>query len=236
MSRTLSPTAAPVGIPFVDGQPISRRDFYHITEADPDRYRRTERIDGRVVMNAASVRREGHGKPNAIIAGMLFNYAAETPGTEVGDNSTAQIADAHDPQPDAYLLVLPGYGGQVTFTDDDYIRGAPELIVEVAGRSLQEDLGRKKAIYESDGCREYLVWATDRQRFYCFRNSPTGFVEEDVEDGVFRSQTFPGLWLDTAALLRDDLSAALATLRDGLATAEHGAYVRQLADRRDGAD
>ena len=216
----------------VDGMPVSRADFYRIAEADPDRYRHAERIDGRVVMSAASVRREHHGKPAVIIGGLLFNYYVATPGTEAGDNSTAQIEDAHDPQPDAYLLILPECGGQVRFTEDDYIENAPELIVEVAGSSLSKDLGRIKDIYEADGCREYLVWATERRRFHCFRNGPDGFAEVGSDDGVFRSETFPGLWIDTAALLRDDLPAAVETLNRGLASEEHLRFATQLAARR----
>ena len=214
----------------IDGMAISREDFYAITD-ESDRYRNVERIDGKVVMNAASVRREQHGLPHGQIIGLLAMYYAETPGTEIGDNGTAQIEDEHDPQPDAYLLILPENGGQVRFTGDDYIRGAPELIVEIAASSLSKDLGRKKEIYEQDGCREYLVWATETTRFHCFRNSDTGFRTLNPDDGVFRSQTFPGLRIDTAALLRGDYRAAMQTLREGLASEEHAAFVAELAER-----
>jgi Uma2 family endonuclease len=48
------------------------------------------------------------------------------------------------------------------------------------------------------------------------------------DHGILRSPFFPGLWLDPAALLRGDLAAALQVLDQGLATAEHAAFVRQL--------
>ena len=234
MPTTLAPPRSrpPAGeaLPeLVHGQPISRADFYRITERDPDHYRHIERLDGKVYVNACSVRREGHSKPQSRIVGLLLAYEADTPGVEVGDNGTTQIEDDHDPQPDAYLLILPECGGQVAFTDDDYIRGAPELIVEVAGTTVRKDLGRLKEIYESDGCREYLVWCTDAGRFVCFRNGPGGFAEVPLDDGVFRSETFPGLWVDAAALLRGDLPAAMETLREGVATADHAAFAKRLA-------
>ncbi len=47
------------------------------------------------------------------------------------------------------------------------------------------------------------------------------------ERGQVRSQVFPGLWIDTAALLRGDMSAALTFLQNGLASAEHQAFVEQ---------
>ena len=46
-----------------------------------------------------------------------------------------------------------------------------------------------------------------------------------AEDGLVKSKVFPGLWLDTAALLRGDLKGVLATLRRGLDSAEHRAFV-----------
>ncbi len=37
------------------------------------------------------------------------------------------------------------------------------------------------------------------------------------ENGVIRSRTFPGLWLDADALLSENLAAVLATVQAGLA-------------------
>jgi hypothetical protein len=47
-------------------------------------------------------------------------------------------------------------------------------------------------------------------------------------DGVTRSVVFPGLWLDTAALLSGDLARVHAVLRDGLADPAHAAFVTNL--------
>jgi len=47
--------------------------------------------------------------------------------------------------------------------------------------------------------------------------------------GVVRSERFPGLWLNADALLQGDLAATLRTLDEGLATAEHAAFVAGLA-------
>jgi hypothetical protein len=51
-------------------------------------------------------------------------------------------------------------------------------------------------------------------------------------DGIYRSEVFPGLWVDTAALLRGDLAAVLAVLQRGIATAEHAAFVARLQPGR----
>ena len=44
-------------------------------------------------------------------------------------------------------------------------------------------------------------------------------------DGVFRSEVFPGLWLDAGAMIRGDRRAVNAILRQGLASPEHAAFV-----------
>ena len=50
--------------------------------------------------------------------------------------------------------------------------------------------------------------------------------------GIFRSEVFPGLWLDPAALLREDRRRLLTVLRQGLASPEHAAFVAKLAAKR----
>lgn len=47
-------------------------------------------------------------------------------------------------------------------------------------------------------------------------------------DGILRSGVFPGLWLDVAAMVRRDSAAVLRALQQGLATAEHAAFVVRL--------
>ena len=42
------------------------------------------------------------------------------------------------------------------------------------------------------------------------------------------SEVFPGLWLDTAALLRGDIAAVLATVQHGLASPDHETFVARL--------
>lgn len=51
-----------------------------------------------------------------------------------------------------------------------------------------------------------------------------------TRDGITRSIVFPGLWLNAAALLRGELPLIHAVLRDGLASAEHAAFVGRLAE------
>jgi len=52
------------------------------------------------------------------------------------------------------------------------------------------------------------------------------------EDGVIRSQIFPGLWLQVAAMLEGNMAQVLAGLQAGLNSAEHQTFVQQLAETR----
>ena len=55
-------------------------------------------------------------------------------------------------------------GGQSRVSDDDYLEGAPELIVEIAASSATYDLHDKLRVYRRNGVREYVVWRVhDRQ-------------------------------------------------------------------------
>ena len=45
---------------------------------------------------------------------------------------------------------------------------------------------------------------------------------------VLRSEIFPGLWLNPAAIFNDDLATILAILRQGLASPEHSGSVARL--------
>jgi hypothetical protein len=47
-----------------------------------------------------------------------------------------------------------------------------------------------------------------------------------------RSRVFPGLWLDSKALLARDMQQVLARLQEGLHSPEHKRFVAKLARRK----
>lgn len=47
-------------------------------------------------------------------------------------------------------------------------------------------------------------------------------------DGIYRSEVFPGLWLDAAALLAGDLARAIQVVQQGLASPEHAEFAARL--------
>ena len=93
--------------------------------------KKAELIEGIVYM-ASPLRITQHGEPHAFIMGWLLLYRASTPGVQLGDNSTVRLDADNEPQPDALLRIEKG--GQSIISEDGYVEGSPELIVEIAVR------------------------------------------------------------------------------------------------------
>ena len=65
--------------------------------------------------------------------------------------------------------------------------------------------------------REYVVVILRQQRVVWFIRRDGKFQEmQPGPDGIYRSEVFPGLWLDPAALLRNDGPRVTEALHQGL--------------------
>jgi Uma2 family endonuclease len=114
-------------------------------------------------------------------------------------------------QPDACLW-RPEPGGPRE-TDDGYLEGAPQLIVEVASSSVSYDLHQKKEAYRRNGVREYVVWRVLDRAIDWFRLQGHQYLPiEPNADGLIESEQFPGLKLLVTSMLDGDLAAVLAAL------------------------
>lgn len=207
------------------GDRLSREEFERRYQGMPH-LKKAELIEG-VVYMPSPARAKKHSIPHSHLCTWLGVYASETPGTECADNSTVRLDLDNEPQPDLLLMKLPEMGGQARFSPDDYIEGAPELAVEIVASSQSYDLHQKKNAYRRNGVREYLAWITGERKI-CWWELLQGRYEEITAgaDGLLKSKVFPGLWLDTSALLRGDLKTVLAALRQGLDSPEHQALIK----------
>jgi Uma2 family endonuclease len=172
-----------------------------------------------------------HADPHFGIIGWLAAYCAATPGVKGGDNATLRLDLENEVQPDAILRLEPEAGGQSFITKDDYLEGIPELIVEISASSASYDLHDKRRAYARNGVPEYLVVQPYEQRidWFVLREGVYETLEPDEND-ILRSEIFPGLWLQPAALWSGDLAAMLAVLQEGLASPEHATFVKRLPD------
>jgi len=217
--------------PLQNGDCLSRDEFERRYNAMP-KLKKAELIEGKVHM-PSPVSFTNHGRATSALIGWLLTYRAGTPGVEVSDNTTVRLDLDNEPQPDALLFIAPARGGQVKIIEDGFIEGAPELVAEVAATSASYDLHTKMQAYRRNGVKEYVVWRVLDQAldWFVLRGSQYERLVVGKTGGgtqIHKSETFPGLWLDAAALLRDDLNGVLAVLREGLAGAEHAAFVVRL--------
>jgi Uma2 family endonuclease len=208
-----------------NGDQMTREEFHRAYENSPKGLK-AELIGG--IVYVASPLKIGHGSHHLYLGAVLVAYESRTPGVESADNTTIQLGPEGEPQPDLFLRILPEYGGQSRTTADDYVEGAPELIVEIANTSRAIDLHAKRKDYIRYGVREYLVLTLKEQRLRWFDLHKGEELEADVE-GICRVRCFPGLWIDEAALLRKDLPRLMQVLEQGLATQEYAESVDQLA-------
>ncbi|NJN87789.1 MAG: Uma2 family endonuclease [Leptolyngbyaceae cyanobacterium SL_7_1] len=218
----------PLTVPLLEnGDRLSRHEFERRYDAMPE-LKKAELIEG-VVYVPAAVRIVNHGRPHAQIMGWLLAYQAVTPGVDIGDNATVRLDRDNEPQPDGLLRIAPEVGGNSRISDDGYVEGAPELIVEIAASSVSIDMNAKLNVYRRNGVQEYLVWRVndDELDWFTLQNDQYVALEPNAE-GIVQSQVFPGLWLAVEALLEGDLANVLAELQRGTAAAEHQAFVERL--------
>ncbi|MGK7891475.1 MAG: Uma2 family endonuclease [Leptolyngbyaceae cyanobacterium] len=195
---------------------LSRVEFERRYQAMPN-LRKAELIEGIVYTRASPLRIKSHGEPHADLNTWLGTYKALTPGIIMGIEPTVRLDPDNAPQPDAVLFIPDR---QATIAEDDYIEGAPELVVEIAASSAALDLYDKKRVYRRNGVQDYLVWRTLEGQLDWFRLTSGEYVPlEADEQGILSSQVFQGLWLDRAALLSGDMARVLAVLQAGMATA-----------------
>ena len=212
--------------PLQAGDRLTRDEFERRYLATKD-VKKAELLEG-VVYIPSFVGQIEHGVACFDLIGWLGVYRSMTPGVQGGDNSTLRLDLDNEPQPDAFLRILPECGGQ-SKNDGGYVAGAPELIAEVAASSVSYDLHVKFNVYRRNGVREYVVWRTWDQAidWFVLRSGQYERLAPD-ENGVHHSEVFPGLWLDPAALLRGDVARVLDVARRGTATPEHAAFVARL--------
>ncbi|MFN7253672.1 MAG: Uma2 family endonuclease [Microcystis sp.] len=224
-TNTVSPHIIPT---LKNGDRLTRPEFERRYQA-MTQLKKAELIAG-VVYIAAAVRAKNHGKPHANIIGWLTAYEVATPGVETLDNTTVRLDGDSQPQPDALLRIETG--GQSSITEDGYLEGVPELIVEIAASTASYDLHEKLKVYRHHGVQEYIIWRVYDVQLDWFRLTDGEYLPlESNQNNIFCSQVFPGLWLDKNALLSGNLAEVLAMLQQGIASQEHQIFCQTLANK-----
>ena len=207
----------------IAGDYLSREEFLGRWQQMPG-VKFAELIDGVVYMpSPMSVQ---HGENDGLVATWLGHYAAYTPGCSIGVNCTWYMLD-DAPQPDVHLRIATDAGS--SWIEEDFFHGAPEFAAETCKTSTSYDLHQKKDLYAAAGVKEYLAVLLEKGEVRWHRLvGDTYQLTPCPPGGVIRSVVFPGLWLNVAALLANDLRALLETLEKGLASPEHAEFVERL--------
>jgi Uma2 family endonuclease len=210
-----------------NGDHLTRCEFERRYNTMPE-VKKAELIE-RVVYMPSPVRAKSHGQPHGQIIGWLASYCAATPGVEFYDNATVRMDLDNEPQPDALLRIEPAVGGHSHISEDDYIEGPPELIVEIAASSVSYDLHDKLQAYRRNGVQEYVVWRVYDKQLDWFMLVNEEYVAQQPDDaGIISSHVFPGLRLAVQALLNGDLATVLAEQQKGVGTTEHTTFIQRL--------
>lgn len=221
--RTASTTLPPLE----SGDRLTRWEFERRYAAMPT-VKKAELLEG-VVYVGSPARFRSHAKPHSQILTWLGVYCAATPGVEMADNATLRLDAENEVQPDALLYLPPEGSGPICITEDDYLEGVPELIVEIAASSAAYDMHDKWRVYRRNGVQEYLVWLVYEQRLHGWQWQEGEYIPLTSDaQGIIRSHQFPGLDLAVTALLAGDLAQVLTTLQAGLASQAHTDFAAKL--------
>lgn len=217
--------------PLESGDRLTRAEFERRYHLHPE-IKKAELIEGEVYV-ASPVHVKKHGDPHFNLITWIGVYSASIPGVIGSDNATVRLDLENEPQPDILLRLLPEFGGKSYVTADDYLEGAPELIVEVAASSASYDMNKKKRMYARNGVREYIVAQAYEQQVDWFVLRADGYAALLPDgNGVMRSEVFPGLWLPVDAVWQGNLSKMLTVLQEGLASAEHAEFIKALEQKQ----
>ncbi|MCG5060547.1 MAG: Uma2 family endonuclease [Limnoraphis sp. WC205] len=234
--------------PLENGDRLIRPEFERRYQAMTN-LKKAELIEGIVYM-ASPLRFKSHAEPHGYLITFLGVYQAATPQVEMGIEPTVRLDIDNEPQPDGVLRISPESGGKSTLSDDGYLEGAPELVIEIAVRpcgfvsrqgtrtkraasSAAIDLGDKKRAYRRSGIQEYIIWQVFEQKIDWLSLQNGDYIEFiPNEKGVIDSQVFPGLWLDINAMLQGDMQQVLAVLQSGINSDEHQEFVQQLIAKK----
>lgn len=209
------------------GDRLSRIEFERRYQGMPE-VKKAELVEG-VVYVASPLRYRQHGQPHSDIMTWLGVYRAATPGVYCADNATVRLDGKNEPQPDALLRLDESLGGQSRISEDDYLEGAPELIVEIAASTASYDLHDKLEVYRRHGVRDYLVWVVLEREFRWYVLKDGDYRQQEPDGaGCLSSAMFPGLRLDVEALLEGQMQQVLTTLQGGITSPEHQAFLKNL--------
>ena len=185
-----------------------------------------ELIDGVVYMPSPTSL--DHGDAHGMIAIWFAQYIQHTPLVKMSITPSVRMDQRNQPEPDMTLRITSA-NLQRSVREGNLLRGAPELVVEVSITSAAHDRGAKRDLYERMGVQEYLIYRPEEQLLEWFHLRDGSYQPLTADsNGIFRSEVFPGLWLNSQGLIEEAPSLLLQSVQQGITTPEHAAFVARL--------
>jgi Uma2 family endonuclease len=150
---------------------------------------------------------------------------------QVGNSPTVILDRLNEVQPDLLARITIEGVRSSEVTADDFLSGPPEFVFEIASSSASYDLHAKRRVYERAGVREYWVWRTRDGAIDAWRLEEGQYIDIGPDEaGLIHSRVFPGLVLDRAAMLADDLARVIELQMAQHGGPAHAAFLAELAE------
>jgi Uma2 family endonuclease len=211
--------------PLLNGDRLNRLEFERRYQATPNLLK-AELIEG-VVTIPSSLRLQHDTQLQADLLTWLNVYRSATLGVRVDANVRLRLDFFNELQPCAVLRKLPTVGGHCRPSDEGFLEGPPELILEIMTPS--DDFREKLKTYRRHGIKECIVWQIEETRLDWLRLDQGYYVFLQPDgNNMVHSQEFPGLCLPVAEMLAGNLAQVLFAVHKSLRSLPHQAFVKQL--------
>ncbi len=162
--------------------------------------RRYEVVDGELFLTPAPTPR--HQDVVLELASVLREFVKARGLGRVVLSPCDVVLSKHDIlQPDIFFIAA----SRKTLIGENYVDGAPDLVIEVLSPSTElRDREAKAKIYATHGVREMWLVDPEARTMEILVNSPEGFRREALcrETGTVRSAVLPGLEFPAATIFR----------------------------------
>ncbi len=158
----------------------------------PENGNRHELIDGDHYMAPAPVYK--HQKISREIERQFANYFFKKKEGEILNAPfDVYLSDFDVVQPDIVIIKK----GNFSIIKEKYIKGAPDIIIEILSPSTKEnDLVLKKHLYEKHGVKEYWIVDPDKEEVHQFELRERKYILISVYAKSIESPLFHGLIID----------------------------------------
>ncbi|MBI5470813.1 MAG: Uma2 family endonuclease [Ignavibacteriae bacterium] len=153
-------------------------------------------IDGEIIMSPAPT--TSHQKIQSRLGYLIQHFVIARDLGQVFFTPTEICLSEHDTfQPDLTFVSR----GRSSIIEEDNIKGAPDLVVEILSPSTGYlDLTHKKTVYETSGVKEFWIVDPKEKLVEVQQNTPNGFVTFSKARGTgkVRSSILNGFEVDIA--------------------------------------